>query len=259
LTDHLGTPRVVVDGGGTIISEQKFTPFGESLTTSPEWQRPGKGFTNHEQTDPSGLIYMQARFCLPMYGRFEAPDPEMDQDLEDIQSWNLYSYVRNNPINSIDATGTQANPKDDRNKPNEKPQTGKRNGIGSKIVKVFKVVLGSIFRAKMPRTAAAKAGVEFVIEGAKDLKKGDALRSEAREAERHQDSGNNDEEEKADRAIAEADKKQLGVAASTGKTLVEKMKEMVFSAIGVSTSSASNNSKATRASEKDSLPDSKPD
>ncbi|WP_243346745.1 hypothetical protein [Mesoterricola sediminis] len=119
--------------------------------------------------------------------------------------------------------------------------------------------MGSIFSSKMPRTAAAKAGVEFVVEGTKGLKKGDALRAEAREAERHQDSGNNDEEEKADRAIAESGKKQLGVAASTGKTLVEKMKEMVFSAIGVSTSSASNNAKATRAAEKDSLPDSKPD
>jgi|GEM_PF-3698637 len=123
LTDHLGTPRVVVDGGGTIISKQKFTPFGESLTTSPESQRPGKGFTNHEQTDPSGLIYMQARYCLPMYGRFESPDPELDQQLEDIQSWNLYSYVRNNPVNSIDPTGTQQNPKIDRVKEEDNAQT----------------------------------------------------------------------------------------------------------------------------------------
>ena len=135
LTDHLGTPRVVVDGGGTIISEQKFTPFGESLTTPTESLRPGKGFTNHEQTDPSGLIYMQARYCLPMYGRFESPDPEMDQNLEDIQSWNLYSYVRNNPINSIDPTGTEdQKPKIDKNKPEEVAQAGKKVGVVDRLV-----------------------------------------------------------------------------------------------------------------------------
>ncbi len=121
LTDHLGTPRVVVDAGGIIISEQKFTPFGESLTTAPESRGTGKGFTNHEQADPSGLIYMQARFSLPMYGRFGRPDPGMDQEAEDIQSWNIYSYVRNNPVNFVDPFGTDQNPKNDRAKPNDPP------------------------------------------------------------------------------------------------------------------------------------------
>lgn len=64
-----------------------------------------KGFTNHEQTDPSGLIYMQARFYLPWYGRFASPDPARDQHFELTQSWNIYSYVRNNPTMCIDPTG----------------------------------------------------------------------------------------------------------------------------------------------------------
>jgi RHS repeat-associated protein len=64
-----------------------------------------KGFTNHEQTDPSGLIYMQARFYLPMYGRFASPDPARDQHFEQTQSWNIYSYVMNNPTMSTDPTG----------------------------------------------------------------------------------------------------------------------------------------------------------
>jgi hypothetical protein len=39
-------------------------------------------------------------------GRFMQPDePFADQDPTDPQSWNLYSYVRNNPINFIDPTG----------------------------------------------------------------------------------------------------------------------------------------------------------
>ena len=48
---------------------------------------------------------MQARFYLPQFGRFTAPDPARDQHFEDTQSWNIYSYVRNSPVMSTDPTG----------------------------------------------------------------------------------------------------------------------------------------------------------
>ena len=39
-------------------------------------------------------------------GRWISPDlPFADQDTENPQSWNLYSYVRNNPLNRIDDSG----------------------------------------------------------------------------------------------------------------------------------------------------------
>lgn len=48
---------------------------------------------------------MQARFYLPMYGRFASPDPARDQHFEETQSWNIYSYVQNNPMMMTDPTG----------------------------------------------------------------------------------------------------------------------------------------------------------
>jgi|GEM_PF-6821745 len=51
---------------------------------------------------------MQARYYLPMYGRFASPDPARDQHFEDTQSWNIYSYVRNNPVMMTDTTGEYA-------------------------------------------------------------------------------------------------------------------------------------------------------
>jgi uncharacterized protein RhaS with RHS repeats len=48
---------------------------------------------------------MQARFYLPWVGRFGSPDPARDQHFEQTQSWNIYSYVRNDPTMSIDPTG----------------------------------------------------------------------------------------------------------------------------------------------------------
>lgn len=102
--DRLGSPFYVLDKDGTIVGRQKHLAFGETLDRRGSLTS-AKGFTNHEQTDPSGLIYMQARFYLPMYHRFASPDPARDQHFEETQSWNIYSYVQNNPGMSIDPTG----------------------------------------------------------------------------------------------------------------------------------------------------------
>ena len=48
---------------------------------------------------------MQARFYAPIYGRFLSPDPARDQHFEQTQSWNIYSYVQNNPVMMTDPTG----------------------------------------------------------------------------------------------------------------------------------------------------------
>ena len=103
--DHLGSPRLVTKSDGTLESSQKYTPYGETLDLSNPLV--AKGFTNHEQTDPSGLIYMQARFYLPMYGRFASPDPARDQHFEETQSWNIYSYVQNSPVMMLDPNGME--------------------------------------------------------------------------------------------------------------------------------------------------------
>ncbi|GEM_PF-6715931 len=58
---------------------------------------------------PRWAFYMQARFYLPMYGRFASPDPARDQHFEQTQSWNIYSYVQNNPVMNTDPTGMRLN------------------------------------------------------------------------------------------------------------------------------------------------------
>ena len=106
LTDHLGSPRYELSVDGThAVAEQKYMPFGESLTDATTMKQFAKGFTNHEQTDLNGLIYMQARFYAPVYGRFLSPDPARDQHFDNTQSWNIYSYVCNQPTMMTDPTG----------------------------------------------------------------------------------------------------------------------------------------------------------
>ncbi len=63
-------------------------------------------FTGKERDAESGLDYFGARYYGSALGRLTGPDqPFADQNTNDPQSWNLYSYVRNNPLNRIDADG----------------------------------------------------------------------------------------------------------------------------------------------------------
>jgi RHS repeat-associated protein len=62
--------------------------------------------TSKERDSESGLDYFGARYMSSAQGRFTSPDdPFNDQDPSDPQSWNLYSYVRNNPLINVDPTG----------------------------------------------------------------------------------------------------------------------------------------------------------
>ncbi|MFN9895880.1 MAG: RHS repeat-associated core domain-containing protein [Acidobacteriota bacterium] len=62
--------------------------------------------TGKERDAETGLDYFGARYMSSAQGRFTSPDePFVDQDESNPQSWNLYSYVRNNPLSFTDPTG----------------------------------------------------------------------------------------------------------------------------------------------------------
>ena len=65
------------------------------------------GFTGKERDTESGLDYFGARYYGSNMGRFSSPDPSQlyFADPTNPQSFNLYSYGRNNPLVNIDPTG----------------------------------------------------------------------------------------------------------------------------------------------------------
>jgi RHS repeat-associated protein len=63
-------------------------------------------YTGKERDAESGLDNFGFRYFGSSLGRFMSPDPPLlDQHIADAQSWNLYSYVRNNPRSFVDPTG----------------------------------------------------------------------------------------------------------------------------------------------------------
>jgi RHS repeat-associated protein len=66
---------------------------------------PGK-FTGKERDTETGLDYFGFRYYSGAQGRWTSPDqPFADQHIEDPQSWNMYAYVRNNPLAHVDPNG----------------------------------------------------------------------------------------------------------------------------------------------------------
>ena len=112
-TDHLGSPRIITDENGQVISRRDFQPFGEEITTSQ--RTPGLGytddtvrqkFTSYERDTETNLDFAQARYYSYGYGRFTSPDPlAASANVIRPQSWNRYSYSYNNPIRFTDPSG----------------------------------------------------------------------------------------------------------------------------------------------------------
>jgi RHS repeat-associated protein len=105
--DHLGSPRQVTDEAGAQAAFHTYYPFGGEATV-PSQDDVELKFTGHERDENGGgagvLDYMHARFCGPALGRFLSVDP-VGGDRSAPQSWNRYSYVRNQALNLVDPRG----------------------------------------------------------------------------------------------------------------------------------------------------------
>ena len=107
--DHLGTTRYITNENGEIFHTTDTLAYGEELTAPYENDKDEVlntiTYTGHEKDYETDLTYMLARYYSQGYGRFLSPDPGYDYDQLDPMSWNLYAYVRGNPITHLDPTG----------------------------------------------------------------------------------------------------------------------------------------------------------
>lgn len=110
--DHLGSIIAVSGESGNLAAEFAFDAWGAARNPS-DWTQSttanhktamDRGFTGHEMLDNLNLVHMNGRIYDANLGRFLSADPVV-QAPGDLQSYNRYSYVRNNPLTLTDPSG----------------------------------------------------------------------------------------------------------------------------------------------------------
>ncbi len=114
--DHLGSVDTITNAAGQVVQRMSFDSWGKRREVSWLTMTDGaiaafdttatttRGFTGHEMIDPVGLVHMNGRVYDPEIGRFLSADPFV-QETGNLQSWNRYSYVLNNPLSFTDPSG----------------------------------------------------------------------------------------------------------------------------------------------------------
>jgi RHS repeat-associated protein len=101
LTDHLGSPRLVVDSTtGAIAQRVDYDEWGVVLSDSNPGFQPF-GFAGGIYDRDTGLVRFGARDYEPATGRWTNKDPILFEGGDP----NLYVYAANDPVNFIDETG----------------------------------------------------------------------------------------------------------------------------------------------------------
>jgi len=103
ISDHLGSPRLVVDSTGIVIQRMDYDDWGNVTNdTNPGFQP--FGFAGGIYDRDTGLVRFGARDYDPETGRWTAKDPIRFQG----DGTNLYGYVVNDPVNFRDGNGLWA-------------------------------------------------------------------------------------------------------------------------------------------------------
>ncbi len=116
VSDHLGTPRMVVDQTGSLagIKRHDYLPFGEELSAGGRTSAQGyaadnvrQKFTSKERDAETGLDWFgPGRYYSSAQGRFISVDPLLASgSLANPQLWNRYAYALNRPTIAVDPDG----------------------------------------------------------------------------------------------------------------------------------------------------------
>lgn len=116
--DHLGSPRVLTDKNGQVISRRDFMPFGEELYTGVGGRTGDTGlkygaldddvrqkFTGYQKDNETDLDFAEARMYTNNFGRFTAVDPIVEISPINPQTLNKYVYAINSPYRFVDRSG----------------------------------------------------------------------------------------------------------------------------------------------------------
>jgi len=118
VTDQLGSPRILTNSLGEVVSRRDFMPFGEEISPDGTHRLTNlkynfgdnvrQKFTGYQKDEETQLDFAEARMYQNLHGRFTAVDPLLASGKSaNPQTFNRYVYVLNNPLRLTDPTGLQ--------------------------------------------------------------------------------------------------------------------------------------------------------
>ncbi len=118
-TDMLGSPRVLTDSLGNVVSRRDFLPFGEEISPDGSHRTSSlnydfvdgirQKFTGYQRDEETNLDFAEARYYSNQHARFTAVDPLLASGKSaNPQTFNRYVYTMNRPLVLTDAKGLQA-------------------------------------------------------------------------------------------------------------------------------------------------------
>jgi len=105
--DHLGSASLTTNISGTVVSQQRYKPYGEVRWSSGAGMPTDKQFTSQTRLAEGyvGTLYdYVARAYDPMMGRFISADTIVP-GAGNPAAFNRYAYGRNNPLRFVDPSG----------------------------------------------------------------------------------------------------------------------------------------------------------
>lgn len=99
--DSNGNVIALVDAAdGSQVARWRRGPFGEMIAVSGDRSLCHFGFATHYTDAETGLVYFGHRYYSPETGRWLSREP-----LGEMESFNLYAYCHNDPVNKVDVLG----------------------------------------------------------------------------------------------------------------------------------------------------------
>src|SRR3990172_11280964 len=112
VTDTLGSVTSLLNAAGSVIETYAYDAWGTRVGATGRVANPYQ-FSAREFDEQTRMYYFRARWYTPDTGRFTSKDPlPSGYPLVRGDDRSLYTYVGNNPVNLVDPTGHDGEPKD---------------------------------------------------------------------------------------------------------------------------------------------------
>ena len=102
--DIQGSTTSLIKEDGTADAVYRYTDFGETTIEGDNKARNEVCYTGGIYDSTTGLYYLNARYYNPEDGRFLTEDTYRGETKEP-DTWHLYAYCKNNPVNYTDPSG----------------------------------------------------------------------------------------------------------------------------------------------------------